>query len=332
VGVLLGRVASAEPAPGDVEYIAPDGCPAAEVFRAQVAARTPVFREHAAEHAVRVEIVSEPGGVLGRASLVLAGHAAERELRAARCDEVVEALALVVAILIDPNADTRPLAVASVPPAAAEPAVAVPVAPSVPAPAAPPVERHSPSDEEDPPEPSRPAGPSYRFIAGAHLAAEGAVAPELTLGPRAFFGADLRGDWPWPSSLRLSGARLLSRRLRDGSGSVKLALDVARAEACFVRLQEGRLAVEPCAGFSAGVLRVDSDHPLVGRDHRLFWADAGALVRGSVTVVDRLVAEAELGADVPLVQYRYGFQGRPALFKTARVGMHLGVGLGVRFP
>jgi hypothetical protein len=330
--VLLGRVASAEPAHADVEYIAPAGCPPAEVFREQVAARTPVFREHAADYAVRVEIVGEPGGVLGRASLVLAGHAAERELRAARCEEVVEALALVVAILIDPNADTRPIAVTATPPAAAPPAVAVPVAAPEPTRPEPPAERGPRSALVRPVATSRPEAPRYRFVAGAHAAAEGAVAPELTLGPRVFFGVDLNGGWPRPSSLRLSGARLFSRRLRDGDGSVKLALDVARADVCFVRLHEGRLALEPCAGVSAGILRVDSSHPLVGRDHRLFWADAGALVRASVAVVDRLAGEAEIGVDVPLVQYRYGFQSRPALFKTARVGMHLGLGLGVRFP
>jgi hypothetical protein len=48
--------------------------------------------------------------------------------------------------------------------------------------------------------------------------------------------------------------------------------------------------------------------------------------------VSRFVGEAEIGVDVPLVQYRYTFQSRPALFQTARIGMHLGLGVGVRFP
>jgi hypothetical protein len=329
---LLGSTARAEPAAVGVEYVAPPDCPSAEVFAQQIAARTPVFREHLAEHAVRVEIVSEPGGVLGRASLVLSGHAAERELRAARCEEVVEALALVVAILIDPNADTRPIPVSSAATVAAtpEPEPAVPPAPvrTEPAPAA----RRPLPERPRPSEPRRAEGPGYRFIAGAHLAAEGAVAPELTVGPRVFFGVDLQRAWPWPSSFRLSGARLFSRRMRDASGSAKLTLDAARADACFLRIRDGDLALEPCAGLDVGLLRVDGQHPLGGHDHTLFWADAGALVRGSVTVLDRIVGEAEIGADVPVVQYRYGFQGQPALFQSARVGMHLGVGLGVRFP
>lgn len=318
-------------APGVLEYSVAPGCPPAEVFSQQVAARTPVFREHAADHAVRVEILSEPGGVLGRASLVLAGHAAERELRAARCDEVVEALALVVAILIDPNADTRPIGVTVAPPTAA-------VAPArVPAPAAPPAKRVAPRvvsrpAPKPPPSAVRPSAPWYRFIAGAHLAAEGAVAPELTLGPRVFFGADLQRDLRWPSSLRLSGARLLGRTLRDGEGTASLVLDVGRAEVCFLRLAEGRLALEPCAGFGAGVVRVEGEHPLGGSDHTLFWADVGGVVRASVGFLGWFVGEAEIGVDVPLVQYRYAFQGQAPLFQSARVGMHLGLGLGVRFP
>jgi hypothetical protein len=307
------------------------GCPPAEIFTEQVAARTPVFRERAAEHAVRVEIVSEPGGVLGRASLVFSGNPVDRELRAVRCEEVVEALALVVAILIDPNADTRPIAVASAPPAdgGPEPASAVPSAKAAkgPPPKRPP--RFKPVRR---PDPARPPGVAYGFVAGALAAAEGAAAPELMLGPRVFFGMDVYGEWPWPSSVRLSGARLFSRRLRDGSGSAKLTLDLARLDACFVRLQEGRLALEPCIGADIGVLRVDGSHPLGGHDHRLVWAAAGALARASVTVFNPFVGVVEIGADVPLVQYRYAFEGRPAVFKTARVGMHLGFGLGLRFP
>jgi hypothetical protein len=325
---------SAEPVPFAVVYTAPPECPPADAFAEQIAARTPVFREHAAEHALRVEIVSAPGGgVLGRASLVLSGNAVERELRAERCEEVVEALALVVAILIDPNADTRPIAVASAgaPRADATPDTAPAPPPASPPDKVPPVRPARPKPSP-PPEPTDAPGRRYRFVAGAHAAAEGAVAPELTLGPRVFFGTDLHAGWPWPSSLRLSGARLFSRRLRDGTGSAKLTLDLARLDACLVRVEEGRLAIEPCAGVDVGILRVDGSHPLGGNDHRLVWAAAGALVRASVTVLNPLVGELEIGADVPLVQYRYAFEGRAAVFKTARVGMHLGAGLGVRFP
>jgi hypothetical protein len=307
------------------------GCPPAEVFAEQVAARTPVFREHATEHAVRVEIVSEPGGVLGRASLVLSGNLVDRELRAVRCEEVVEALALVVAILIDPNADTRPIAVASAPPADAAPDPA-PTVPPTPAAKEPAPKRPPPPKSVRPPAPARPRAAGYGFVAGALVAAEGAAAPELMLGPRVFFGIDGYGEWPWPSSVRLSGARLFSRRLRDDGGSAKLTLDLARLDACFVRLQEGRLALEPCVGADVGVLRVDASHPLGGHDHRLVWAAAGPLARASVTVLSPLMGVVEIGADVPLVQYRYAFEGRPAVFKTARVAMHLGFGLGLRFP
>jgi hypothetical protein len=332
VGVLLARSAGAQPASEEVAYTAVGGCPTAETFSQQIAARTPMFREHAAEHALRVQIVSDPdGGVIGRASLVLSGNVVERELRALRCEEVVEALALVVAILIDPNADTRPISEASTPPAVApQPPVAAP--PPPPTAENPPPERRQLPKPERSPMPARSPGPTYRFIAGAHAAAEGAAAPELTLGPRVFLGIEGNGAWPWPSSLRLSGARLFSRRLRDDVGSAKLTLDLGRLDVCFVRLAKGRLALEPCVGADVGVLRVDGSHPRGGHDHRLVWAAAGALGRGSLAMSDRFVGEVEIGADVPLVQYRYAFEGRQPVFKSARVGVHLGIGLGVHFP
>jgi hypothetical protein len=322
--------------PGVFEYTAPAGCPPGEAFSQQVAARTPVFREHGAEHAVRVEIVNEPEGVLGRASLVLSGHAAERELRAARCEEVVEALALVVAILIDPNADTRPIALPAAPPGEPTPdPTPAPTAPAVtasPRPA-PPGPAPKPERSSVPQKPRvRPVERWYRFVAGAHAAAEGAVAPELTLGPRLFFGADLHRSLPWPTSLRLSGARLFSRTLRDGGGTARLVLDAGRIDTCWLRLGEGHLVLEPCAGFDVGVVRVEGEHPLGGNDHTLFWADIGALVRASVGFLDRFVGEVDIGVDIPLVQYRYSFRGQAPLFQSARVGMHLGAGLGVRFP
>ena len=99
-----------------------------------------------------------------------------------------------------------------------------------------------------------------------------------------------------------------------------------------LRLDAGRLALEPCVGGDVGVLQVEGSHPRGGRDHQLVWAAAGALGRGSYAVSDRFVGEAEIGVDVPLVQYRYAFEGRPPVFKSARLGMHLGVGLGVHFP
>jgi hypothetical protein len=339
VGVLVARGADAEPPPAPapepplVEYAAPAGCPTGEALAEQIAARTPVFRERAAELALRVEVMSEPGGVLGRASLVLSGHAAERELRAARCDEVVEALALVVAILVDPNADTRPLPAGGV--AAPGPATAEPPPGVAPRAALPPQAERPHAVRRSPPPPRGPvppAEPAYRFVAGAQAAFVGAVAPELALGPRVFGGVELHRSWPWPSSVRLSGARLFSRRLRDVQGSMKLTADLARADACFVRLREGRLTLEPCAGLDVGLLRIDASHPRGAEDSGRIWADVGGLIRASVAATDWLGAEVEIGADVPLVQYRFAFQGRAALYRTVPVGMHLGLGLGVRFP
>jgi len=230
----------------------------------------------------------------------------------------------VVAILIDPNAETRP-----VPTRAAAP---------------PPPPRTAVSWPDPPPEPAEPpAKPARRwaFEAGSGVVTEGAVAPSLVVGPRVFVGMWFEGTVP--STLDLSFARLWSGTIDesdvgpqflgdDGSGSASMVLDVLRFDACVVQWTRGAFSLEPCLGLEAGILRVEGTHPAGPTSHRLFWGSAGAELRGSVSYRDVLRVSAEAGAGVPLVHYRFSFQGQPPLYETPWAGLFLALGLAVRFP
>lgn len=304
-----------------VDYRAPESCPSAEQFSSQVAARTPLFFGGAAL-SIRVELTEVPEGTHGRVELERDGKVTIRELAAARCSELVEALALVVAILIDPNADTGPVPTPdTAPPPAATPA---------PAPAPPPP---PPRTQESGPASAPARSPSHRrwvLEAGSGAVAESGVAPTLVVGPRFFVGTWFPGGIP--STLDLSVARLWSGRIEDGLGSATMVLDVLRLDACLFEWAEGAFSLEPCAGVEAGVLRVEGTHPAGSSSHSLFWGSAGAELRASASYRDVLRVSAEVGGGVPFVHYRFSFAGQPPLHETPLVGLFLGFGVAVRFP
>ncbi|MEP7050866.1 MAG: hypothetical protein ABJB12_10950, partial [Pseudomonadota bacterium] len=125
---ILARPAQAGATPSDVPtfgYRAPAECPASVVFSAQVAARTAVWLAPSAPFAVTVAIDQGAQGFLGRVTFARAEQRTVRELQATGCNELVQALAFIVAVLVDPQAS------ATLPPAAApgEPVVVVPAPP-----------------------------------------------------------------------------------------------------------------------------------------------------------------------------------------------------------
>ncbi len=298
--------ASAGPPPLD-EYRAPPSCPGAASFSAQVAARTPKFRAEPARFHVAVEIVELEDALVGRVRLSREGHESVRELGARRCDELVRALALIVAILVDPNADTRPLPVA----AAAPPAPAPP-------PARPP-----------PAELVR----SPVLGAGTGAVADTGILSNLAFGPRAFVELVFPRDKALPSSLRLTVLREWSGRVDGGGGaSVTADLTTARFDFCWSRLRLGSVALSPCTSVEAGALHVEGTHPVRNGEHTLSWVALGAEARGTYSYLGVAFVEAEVGATLPLSRYRFRFEGEPALYVTSVLGVHLGLGLGVRFP
>src|ERR1700760_4529038 len=110
-GMAVGRVAKAAEAdaePIHIDYTAPESCPAkAELVRG-VLGRTNRAHEAGDEKPTRTFVVTlTPGPTETRGELVMRGAdgaEAERELTGDTCAEVVDALALIAALAIDPHA------------------------------------------------------------------------------------------------------------------------------------------------------------------------------------------------------------------------------------
>ncbi|HKP63600.1 MAG TPA: hypothetical protein VJV78_42990 [Polyangiales bacterium] len=110
--IALSRAHAAEPL--ELEWSAPAGCPDREYVRGEVS-------ERLGERAAQGSPLSASGQIEATAAgfeLQLRAQGGERRLEAASCEELAESAAVILALLIDPQA-------ASPPPAASEPGLRV---------------------------------------------------------------------------------------------------------------------------------------------------------------------------------------------------------------
>ena len=258
--------------------------------------------------AVTVAIERQAQGLVGRVTFARGEQGSVRELHAEGCNELAQALAFIVAILIDPQASAAPRK----PPGEGRP---LPV-------------YHSPAA---PPLLSPPA--RVWLVAGAELALETALTSDGSVGERLFFGVG-RGD----RSLAMSSARLsIGRTLPHASSPISAAraefvLETARLEGCLLRVAAAGLAFEPCPFVEFGRLRAVGLHSGGDVLRNQLWGSLGLVLRPTWTFSRRLVVGVGLGAQLPLGRYRFAFTGEPELARNPNVGFEAALSLGVRFP
>ncbi len=291
----------------ELDYRAPAGCPASAEFSDEIARRTPEWAARRAELVVAVEITAGANGFAGRVRLERARRETLRELHAASCSELVQALALIVAILIDPHADVTPS----------------------------PARRSEPVTEPvEPPErvPARTASPALFFVAGPELALQTGVSPGIALGERLYVALGREGA-VWASSARLAVTRLRGDGVSaESAAAANFELVGARLEVGVIRFEWESFAFEPGFLFELGRLRAEGRHPLGAVTRERLWASAGVNARPQVTLAGRLVLGLALGAHLPLVRYRFAFIDENTLYQNEALGLDAALTLGVRFP
>jgi hypothetical protein len=308
LATFVAAPALAEPAAERTfAYDAPAECPSRVEFSALVGARTKAWPASTSPFAVAVTIQKEPDALVGRVTFERAGQSTPRELRAASCAELAEALSLIVAILVDPQAQDPP------PPPSSKPLPPPPS--SVPVPAAAP--------------PPRPLW----FSAGLEAVFATAVTGAVEVGGRLFVGLGRGEDSLLASSVRLSFAHAASHEVSPASGlRADFSLDTGRLDACIARVAHGGLSLEPCPFFELGRVQAVGLHPDGDVTSNDTWAALGLVLRPSFTLWHRLVLGGALGVSLPVTRYRYAFTGESELTHTASVGLDAALGLGVRFP
>ncbi len=253
------------------------GCPSQAELEEELRSRIPARWLRGAEarrFEVRIQHEAE-GGFAGRLLVHAPGRAPQaREIRAATCTEVSTAIAVFIAIALDPTTEEDA--------ASSAPAPASPAGPRKPA-AIPPL---------------RIAMPAWSWSSGFELmhlrmpaaAWGGRVYGELARAsaPRKVVPA-LRISWGW------SDFSVLAPR----AGETKFRSRTARIEGC-ARFPFAPFVIAPCAALDLGVLDgTTPELPRVGQASTR-WTSAAALVRAGWALVPWLSVDVHAGLLVPL--------------------------------
>jgi len=365
---LLGFASSAlaqtpDTEPVHITYGAVAACPGRDAFIAQVRARTSRARVAAEGELGRTIAVSvQPTGRGFFGTLVLTtpnGETSTRDVSAESCHEVVEALALITALTIDPEANTRPLREVAAPPSTTptqpgtpqplppQPASASsPAQPPTPAPAASAAPTRSPAapaaalPPAAPPDEAGPTSTETRLVVGAQGEIRvGGVAPHWVLAPRLFleFGSAAGTLFSPLGDLSIAGT---STHVEADVGDAQLLWLVARVEGCPLNLTgDDTAGLRPCATFEGGILRgVGRSKPggvpeLEESDTAtMAWLSAGVLMRLQLALTDWIELRAEGGLAANLSQPSFVFyQGerRVLVYEVPLWAPHFGLGVGL---
>jgi hypothetical protein len=320
LAILLagGSARGADTTPVRLRYTAPAECPDRGGFFEQVRARTKLARlARASEPATTliVRIKHVPGGSAGTLEVSApAARTARREVKAASCEQVVVALALMTALAIDPDASTEP--VPKPPPAAPKPQ---PQVLSKAEPALKPAEQ--------------PTAALTLWKVGVSVELLGGIAPELVPAVRPFVELDREGHGPWGVATRLSVARLQTTVDAESSGGAEFRLWSGRLEGCPAHLRAARpVWISACVAFDFGELTAGGFGVTPAERVSRPWLAAGEITRLELRLFGALALEAAGEIMVPLVRDRFFVRTDETLHRTPAVAGGGAVGLGVLFP
>jgi hypothetical protein len=319
---LVMIVASATGRAADVtsvrlRYAAARDCADERGFFEQVSARTQRVRlANSSEPATAlvVSIRELPGGFAGKLELRSdEGATSAREVKAASCDQVVAALAIMAALAIDPDASTEPI-----------PKPRPAPRPPPPKPAAEPAPR---------PTPVAPEGSLFsHWKAGVSLSLLAGVFDEPVLAVRPFVELAREGRSAWGYALRLSGARFQSEVSRS-EGTGEFTLFSGRLEGCPVHFRAWEpVWISACLAFDGGWLEARGADVTPRQSVTRSWFAAGETTRIERRLLEILALELSGEVFFPFVRDRFFVGSDATVHRTPVVFGGGAIGLGVFFP
>jgi hypothetical protein len=292
----------------DIEWIAPEGCPAASAVNAQIDELLGGPARERASEALSVRATVEHGSLwlvtIETKSATSSGH---RSIEAATCPALANATALIVALMIDPEAvaahtkkvseDTAPRASAPPPPAAPPP----------------PVARRT----------------TFGF-AGVGVAGNLGVLPAPDAGPMVLLGLE-RAHWRTELRVAYGLRKVASDPLAEPEGAYgKFGFFAATLAGCYT-VSRSLLDLGPCAEVEAGLVRgegVGADHT-TSEDEPWLALGAGAILAVKPTRWLRFPVRAE--ALVPLWRPEFVFLNAGPIFRSQPLGARLTLAVEVQF-
>jgi hypothetical protein len=296
-------------------------CTNAGDFFGRVHRRAPVARPARGGEPARVfTLAAEPFQATVRGHLVvnhLDGSQSSRTVEGASCDEVVDALALVVALDIDPHAASSvapdgPMVARDAPGRAPPPEVVI-------------------SPEPTPGEPALP----WRLGAGVELSLAHGVVPVSLVSLPVYLELRRPSRRLFSPSFALGFERTFDATLVGAEGDATLRIIQGFALGCPLVFQVGPARLEPCTRLEVGALEGAGElgkQVVAPNRERRAWAALGVLGRAGARVYGGLDANAQFGLGVPLVpRYELQLDPTPSLGRVGAWHWRASVGLSLRF-
>ncbi|HEY3593222.1 MAG TPA: hypothetical protein VGL13_05090 [Polyangiaceae bacterium] len=346
---LFARPTSAEvPLATRIEYHAPPGCPQAAEFEKRLRARAPRVRlvsSGAAPRTLYVEIIRRADGMAGTLRVGdAAGGAGRRTLKAVRCEDTVDGLALVAAVALDPEGPGAP------PPDETQPPQPAPPEPPAPVPTAPP---QKPPEAEPPrPELVAPANPDrdagaarphafsseddWHLLVGVGTGGLFGHAPGALPAFMFLFGTEWYVSPWWAPSLRASFVQTTERDFSETGGIVQFRATMGMGEACPFRFGPPQLGFRPCLVGAGGVATISGTQTLQAQSNARWRWYLGASGLMSLAVSKNIDVGAAAGFLIPMRQDQVAFSrdSLPSLpiFSDPVVTEYVRLDLTVAFP
>jgi hypothetical protein len=253
------------------------------------------------------------------------GGETEREVTGDTCEEVVSALALIVALTIDPHASTSS--------AVAPPPAPPPADPPAPPPAEPAASPPVPAPPADVAPARPPREPRWRFSVSAEASAAAGIAPRWVIGVPLAVHAQSPSRGLLSPSFHLGVQRASSGSIDVDAHGATAAFDwtVGTADACPGRVRYAAFSAEPCLRFEAGTLHGAGGAIAPAREATRAWVALGALGRASFSLAPPLFVALESGLHLPLTRTTYYFEPNTTIYRAPAVGGFVGAGVGARF-
>lgn len=334
-GATIRSVRADDPVPVQLDYEGPIGCPDADAFTREVLTRAPRARIAApAEHARALAARVRSAGAHGYDGVLVVrdpgAPATERAVHAPSCGELVTALAVIAAVVIDPiTAKTGAIdAGAATADASADASTSSSSAADAGAPPSAPARPPEPPAPE-PRRPSRAPGSSDRWdvSAGAGGGAIGGSAPTLLFSVPVFFEVARKAGGVLEPALRVRFERTATAASEDGGFSrTGGALDL-----CPIALHARSLRAQPCARVELAALYAKGRDVEPVRSDVRPWFAAGLVGRARLELSAPLFLELEGGLLIAAVRDRFFVEPGTLVYRAPLVGATTAFAVGLAF-
>jgi hypothetical protein len=328
----IQSVRADDPVPVQLEYEGPAVCPDAGAFTREVLTRAPRARVAApAERARTLLARVKGGGAHGYDGVLVVrdtgGATTERAVHAPSCDELVTALAVIAAMVIDPmtaktGAIEADAALADGATDAAEEAEA-----GGPPPTTPPSAPTPPLPIEPVPEPEPEAREHWEMSAGVGGGAIGGSAPTLLFSIPVFFEVSRKGAGLTDPAVRIRFERTATGALETGAFTrTGGAIDV-----CPISLRARSLRAQPCARVELAALSVSGRDVEPIRSDLRPWFALGPVARVRLELASPVFIELEGALLFATVRDRFFVEPGTLVYRAPLAGGTTAFAVGLVF-